>query len=854
MYGGREWMKMRKETSWNRMSTGFGRQARGHNKERDQVGPLRKWMAAAILFLGGLAFCASGMTAWAGEESGSSSASSAAEIAVEYGYDNTAKGGRYIPVEITVNNHQISRLEGMLRIKSMESDGTIYHYGYDVTLEPEEEQTNKYYIPIGAGADRLFVVLEDRTGTVLADQTVNLNVSRDVPELLIGILSDEPEKLEYLDGAGVHYSTLRTRTFELDPEEFPAEEIGLNLLDVLVVNNYKLRDLSEQQTSAIMDWVHSGGVLILGTGQRVGDTLGRFAPELLDDSYGTPGKRLIDLGEDFPLDRPMEGIQEIVCVDIPLHGGNVILSSGGFSLLTAASKEQGLIGVASFDLADIRQFCMGRPSYVDHLLTSLLGEARINRLADVVYSGNSDKFWSVQSLINTGNVEKLPNLPVYVVVVVVYLLLLGPGMYLFLKNRELQLYYRRGVVILSMTFAVIIYLLGMTTRFRSTFYTYASIQDVTEDYVTDTTYVNIRNPYNRPYRVELDPSYSVLPITRSHQQTLSENSGFTGEEAYHIAIGRGGDYLVIRGQNITAFTPRYFELERKMDNTEKIGIVGEVDYFEGDLRGSITNHFPFPLENTTLLLYGNMVCLGNLEPGETCRLEDQKLLRFPLDHPYVVAERIIGEELLRQTDIGDTEYLLALERSNMLTFYLDTYMNNYTADARVIAFSKEKEESPFLREPEPETYGHTMLTSLVSVNASRDRLLYRSVLMKAPKVVSGSYYAQSNSMGGTEPLTLEYQMGTEIDVESLTFESVSEEFLRDGSDRYIEVFEGSIYFYNYRSGNFDLMDLEGKTMNVEQLQSYLSPANTLTVRYVYDGPGSYNAIQLPMPMVAGRER
>ncbi len=779
---------------------------------------------------------------------------SGVELQVKYGYDNTAKGGCSIPVEVTVSNGQDSLLEGIIKIKSMESDGAVYHYIYRIELESGGEQTNQYYIPIGTDADRLYVTLEDRQGVVLSQEHITLNVSRDVPELFIGILSDHPGELKYLDGVGIHYSALRTRTFDLDKESFPEEELGLNMLDVLVVNNFKLRDLSEQQTSAIMDWVHSGGVLLLGTGQRVGDTLGRFAPELLDDSYGTPVLHSVDLGEDFSLDSPAEGLFDLVCVDIPLHGGNVILSSNGFSLLTAASKEQGLIGVFSFDLAKIGVFCQERPSYVDYIFTSLLGESRINRLADVVYSGNSEKYWSVQSLINTGNVEKLPNLLFYTGVVAVYLLLLGPGMYLYLKNRQMQLYYRRGVVVLSLIFAVVIYVMGMTTRFQSTFYTYASIQDVTEDYVTDTTYVNIRNPYNRPYQVELDPSYSVLPITRSYQREQSDRFRFTGEEAYQIAISRGPDQLTIRGQNITAFSPRYFRLERKTDNTEKIGITGDVDYFEGNLSGSITNHFPFPLENATLLLYGNMVFLGRLEPEETCRLEDLKLLRFPLNHSYVVAERIIGRDLLSRTDIQNTAYLLALERFNMLTFYLDNYMGNYSADARVIAFSTEKEESPFLRETDPETYGHTMLTSLVPVNASRDRLLYRSVLMKTPKVVSGIYDARSNSMNGTEPLTLEYQMGTEIDVESLTFESVSEEFLKDSSDNYIEAFSGSIYFYNYISGNFDRMELVGQTMDVEQLYPYLSPGNTLTVRYVYGGPGIYNEIQLPMPMAAGRER
>lgn len=844
------------------------RAGQGETKRKKQAGLPGIRMAAAILIFGSFVFCAQTFGGWnkaelspfqaVKENPGSTLPAAAsfpaAEVSVQYGYDNTVKGGRYIPMEIAVTNRQETGLEGILKIKSLEPDGSIYHYAYDLFLEPLEENIKKYHIPIGGGADRLFVVLEDRQGTELASCSVSLNVSRDVPELFIGILSDDLDGLEYLDGVGISYSTLRTRTFNLDPEEFPQEEVGLSLLDVLVVNNFKLRDLSEEQTAAIMDWVHSGGVLILGTGQRVGDTLGRFAPELLDDSYGTPYGRSVDLGEGFALDNPADGLMELVCVDIPLHGGNVVLSSDGFGLITAASKEQGLIGVASFDLTDIRQFCQNRPSYVDYLFTSLLGETRINRLADVVYSGNSEKFWSVQSLINTGNVEKLPKLPYYTAVVVMYLAILGPGMYLFLKNWNLQIFYRRGVVMLSAVFTVAIYLMGMTTRFKSAFYTYASIQDVTEDYVTDTTFVNIRNPYNRPYKTELDPSYSVMPITRSYQSAALDSGNFTGEEPYQIAIERGEDRLNIRGQNITAFTPRYFRLERKQDNTENIGITGDVDYFEGKLTGSITNQFPFPLEDATLMLYGNMVHLGRMEPGETRDLGQLELLRFPLGHSYAVAQRIIGEDILRKTDISNTAYLLAMERCNMLTFYLDNYMNNYSADARLIAFSTEKENGMFLREPDPEIYGHRMLTSLVEVNASRDRLLYRSVLIKTPRVISGSYYVQSNSMGGTEPLTLEYYMGTEIDVESLTFEPVSKEFLSQGSGSYIDAFTGSMYFYNYESGNYDSMEPDGEVMTIEQLRPYLSPGNTLIVRFVYDGAGSYNAIQLPMPMVAGREQ
>lgn len=775
-------------------------------------------------------------------------------LSAEYGFDNMAKGGRYLPLTVTIGNHREAWLEGRLLVKSMESDGTIYQYEYDVLAEPLSELVSRYYIPLGTDAEQLFLTLTDADDSTILNKRLKLSVSRDVPDLFIGVLSDEPSKLQYLDGIGISYGTLRTRSFELSREDFPEEEIGLSLLDVLVVNNFKLRQLSEKQTAAIMDWVHNGGVLILGTGERVDDTLGRYAPELLDDSYDSAEIQSIDLGEGYTLETPEDGIMDIACVDIPLHGGNVILSSDGFPLVTASAKENGLIAVSAFDLGDLSHFCEMHNGYVDFLLTQILGETRINQLAEVVYNGNSGRYWSVQSLINTGDVDKLPNLAVYMGVILVYLALIGPGLYIFLKNRELQLHYRKGVVLLSLVFASLIYLLGSTTRFKSTFYTYATIRDVNADYVADTTYLNIRNPYSRPYTVELNPDYSILPITRSNVQDTSGDSTFGAEDSWQIAIYQQEQQTTISGQDIAAFAPRYFRLEKKTENTEKIGITAEVDYFEGKISGTVTNQFPFPLENATLILYGNMVELGRMEAGETRKLEDYDLLRFPLNNFYVVADRITGEGRFGGTDIDDKEYLLAMERSNLLIFYLENYMSGYMADARVIAFSTDKEESQFLTNPSAETYGITMLTSSVPVNASRDRSLYRSVLMKTPIVISGSYQESTNSMSSTEPLTLEYQLGTDITVESLTFEYVSEDFLGGESGNYTEAFTGTIYFYDYGSGNFEPVDLDGRTMNVEELKPYLSPTNTLTVRYVYNGPVSFSSIQLPMPMVAGRER
>ncbi len=818
------------------------------------LGKKRIPFMAAILFFAMLFF---GMTAFAAQAEGNpltvNSDNPHVSMDIVYGYDNAAKGGRYLPVRISVMSDLGYEVPATLKIRLEESDGAIYEYDFPLTIAEAGQTQVTEYIPLGTRTTQLYVCLADGSGAIITEQLVNLNVSWDVPELFIGILSDNPNDLTFLDGVGIDYGLMRTRTFELVEEDISTDEEELDQLDVLVVNDYRLSAMSDGKISSIMTWVYNGGVLLIGTGARVDDTLGILSDELLDSPYDSPSLYHIDLSESYPMENQDAGMLAVMCVNLSLHGGNIVISSDNLGLLSVANKERGLIGVSAFDLSELTQFCESEPAYVDFFLTSLIGEDRIRDLAQVVYSGNSDYYTSIQALINTGNVEKLPNLTLYVILIVIYLLILGPGMYLFLRHRNLQNYYRRGVLILAFVFVVIIYLVGSATRFRSTFYTYATILDSMDGYVTDTTYVNIRNPYNRTFEVSLDPDYAVLPITRSQRNMPWQNTGITVEDDYQIRIEQLPDRTLLTAQSVAAFSPRYFELKKRNSNEEGEGISGEISYFDGVITGWIKNDYSYTLENIAVILYGNLVTIENIEPGEIKELDDLTVLSFPLNASQIVAEYITGQSSFAYSDIGNTEYLRAMKRAAMLQFYMDNYMMGYTADAKIIAFSQEKEDTSFLVQSEGDTYGITMLTSSISVASSRNGQVYRSVLMKTPVVVTGEYNARNNTMNGALPLTLEYQLGTDLLVEDLTFRSVSDAFTGIGDERdQATIFSGSMYLYNHITGSYDKLDTVDAVLSTEDLRPYLSPGNILTVRYIYEGTGSLREIELPMPMVTGR--
>ncbi len=758
-----------------------------------------------------------------------------------------------MPVDVTISNQGAADLTGTLKLLTMESDYDIYRYCYPVTVPAGGSLEKHLYVPMGNRAEQMFVSLTDEDDVLLLNKRVNLNFSLDVPELFVGTLCDTPLALSSWDGVGVDYSMLRTLLVHFDTETFPTEEIGLDLIDVLLISNFRIRDLSQEQSEVLVEWVRSGGTMILGTGMRADDTLGRFAPELLEESYDPPVVREVDMGDTYAQESPADATLLIPCLEFSLSGGEILFSDDQQALVASVPYGRGTIAVAAFDFVDIGPFTSRSPAYLDDLLTGVLGEERLNQLAQSVYSGNSDQYWSVRDMINSGDVRQLPDLNLYTLEIVIYVFLVGLVIYIFLKQRDLTDYYRRTVVVLALLFTGIIYFMGSRTRITGTFYTYAQFLETTFDSVSETSYINIRAPYNRPYQARVPAEYSVKPVTRSF---YSEESAprFTGGEEPRVDLKMGEEKTVISIQGVPAFEPRYFQLDKVEKNEDRIGFDGDIAVDGGRLTGSVTNHFPETAQDCALLFNHKLIRLGDLEPGQTIRIDGMEMLEYPKNASYQVAAYLSGESGFEEADINNEEYVSAAGKSDMLRFYLDNHMPYFTLPScKVVGFTETDRAGGVLPGRGTEARGTTMVSSTISVYPLNEAEVYRSALVKTPRVLGGNYDAGSNSLYGLDPVTLEYSLGSEILVEKLEFDYVSDVFTEmEGSG--LAPFEGDIYFYDHLTGTYDKMDPEKKEYGAHELLPYLTDENTITIRYIYGDTGQYNwNVLLPMLNLVGRE-
>ncbi len=776
-----------------------------------------------------------------------------APVAMEasYGYDNMAKGGRYLPVYITLTNQLDEVFHGTVSVRSMEADDNIYEYAYPVSLEGSQTRQVNLNIPLGLRSDQLYVQLYDQEETLIVKKRLKINIRRDTPELLIGTLSDSQDKLEYLNGVGIHYSTLLTRTCAMVAGSISEQAAGLDQLDVLLITNYDIRRLSISQIETIKEWVSRGGILLLGTGAGGQEAIETFLENNIEGELPDPQEQIVDMGQEFAIYGPEDVQLSLTTTQVKISDGMEVLTSQGLPVLTAVNREKGMIAASIYDFSDISSFCQEHP-YVDKLFTSLLGEDRIGELADYLFDNGYNTYWEVQGVINSGTIDKLPQISLYAVAIFSYILLAGPGLYFFLKQRGLRRRYPHFVTALSLFASSLIYLMSSKTRFEDSFFHYASIQDYAEDTIVESTYINMQTPYNRSFSVWLDPSYDIRPITRMQGNSGEQYSRFTGEEAPDIRIDykEEGTRLMVRDAG--AFSPNYFHLEKRSQNEEDQGLTGKVYSFDGRISGEVTNNLDVSLEKAAVLCSGAMVLIDEIKAGETVSLQDLPVLYYPKASSFITADRISGGYRFAQAEVDSPEYMTAVNRSNSLRFYLDNLLTGYQYGARLMGFASREEKDGIFQGQDIDVQGYSLYTASLETECREGNKVYHTSLERQPKVVNGSYSAEKNTMDGMSPLTLEYDLGRGIRVEKVRFISVSEEFLENPKYGVFPLFDGELYFYNYHTGNYDQMEQGQEEFADWQLEPYLSEDNKLTVKYAYDKEYLPD-IALPVIAVVGTE-
>ncbi|MDR1766702.1 MAG: hypothetical protein LBR77_11670 [Lachnospiraceae bacterium] len=462
---------------------------------------------------------------------------------ISYGFDNNAKGGRAIPVAVRTYNTSGEDFSGKLQFWLEDGDGAVVRYDYPVGLPGGGGGEISVELPLFADTEDFYVSLSNHDGRQILIKEVTPNISRDFRELFVGVLSDTPARLDYLDEVGVNYGSLRARVFSLDADALPEDAAGLGLLDVIVISDYDAGALSPPKLRTLANWVDQGGTLLLGGGARAKESFSPFADDLSGFSYGKPVEVLVNLGAQYAILSPDDAQVELTCVDILLPEGNVLMADDQMTLLASAPAGGGAIAVAAFDICSLDVFAANNPSFADNLLSALLGAEKLSELsAGDVYSDTTG-YWGIRELLNSADLGRIPDMWPYGLAIISYLFTILLGFW-WLRQRGLGRYGALCVVVVSFAFTAVVYALGAGTRFGGAFYRYATILEIDGDTLSQSTYVDARNPDGDTVEIRLAPGFAAKPIVQVAEAAPAERAGgYTAQPPLTTGpMGAGAQY------------------------------------------------------------------------------------------------------------------------------------------------------------------------------------------------------------------------------------------------------------------------------------------------------------------------
>ena len=773
-------------------------------------------------------------------------------------YGEIGKVGAHVPVSVTLYGQSSGAFNGTVVVQTLENASEegqeVYEYQYPVEIGLGETKEMKLYVPLGQRSSEIHVLLLDHAGREIKAENLFFDISRDMGRLLIGVLSDKPEEVSYLDDVSLDYGMVQSEMVTLDETVFPDDVRGLEILDVLVLNSYETDRLSDLQIAALNAWVDKGGTLLIGTGATAYSTLGPLAEKLVELPIEGFFYEYINLGAEYAEKAPGDSDVEMVCADIVIPGGVVVEESDGISLLTVVERGEGQVGIYCYDLSELTEFAEKNPSYVNKMLTDVLDESMISNLYYYSSYGSDEDYWNAYSLVNTGSIDRLPDLGVYTIVIVAYIIIVGPGLYIFLKKRDMSRIYSTSVVIASVVAAAVIYLLGIGTRFTSQFFTVASVIELDGTSSKETSYMNVRTPDSRPFSVTIPSGYTVTPLTRTSRYDEQAVSGFETNERSGVEIRFGESGTVLSSRQNRAFEPRFFKLEIEESGSAVSGISGNLQWFDGTVSGVLVNNLPFTLEDAALVFYGQMYLIGDMGSGEVREFHEEPMLVWPASMSYMVAGQITGSD--RMEESGDREYLERAERDGLISYYIGEAFGTSSSKAYLIGIGPNGGLISSDSMKGQDISDLVLYAASLKVTSGQEDLVYRSGLLTRPVINSGTgaIYGDALTMYGMEPLAVEYYLG-DMEIEKLSFMPVSDLFMENPDYYYLKRFDGAAYFYNQTTKSYDRVNLAKVDFEPEELRPYLSQDGTIVVKYMVDESDSTGVSWLlPHLMITGRER
>ncbi len=571
-----------------------------------------------IVFLCSILLGTAGITAQAAEEEDDDGGAFVIEAQVQPSDDPVFQ------IQLTVANLG-GDWEGIVRLRL--DNGYVASGGcvYDTVLSLPQGSTKQFAVKMPKdGIDRTDGIV----AVTLLDQKSRTVAKKDFPKLLqnradglsMGILSDEYASLTYLDmGGNEIYFVDRNRPIKLVQLNQDSLTQTLDTLTYLVIDSYDTKSLTDEEEASIERWVDSGGILIVGTGTNAEKTLGGL------DFLGIQYRETKEINRDlYTWDYYMD-VSQLSWVELEDAGDvfdgryatGISLSgswgNGSVNVLPCALTELGKLGADAYDRSDEEEntyYETTQESLVETILNNASDYADLSyRSGDVYYETDYNMQRIFPSLGKGSNRLQFGGLKLLVVLYVVFV---GPVLYLILRAMKKRDLYWIAVPAATLVGIFLVYWAGRGFEVSSTNVYSVTVENLSEN-KNAITYLRCYDAGHKEWSLQMAEGYTYAGAL-SNRYYYSYDDG--NESDYYHRIQKEGDRLFVGLNPEVGFEDGYF-----MAGTPKTTASGTISW---DGNKTVTNETEWDFSYFAVITDNDMLIYRDLPAGQSVRLDENK--------------------------------------------------------------------------------------------------------------------------------------------------------------------------------------------------------------------------------------
>lgn len=714
-------------------------------------------------------------------------------INLNYGINKVAKKGSDLPIELSIENRDTQDFKGYLTINVYENNYSVFVYRIDVEISARSTNVYNRTISITNTSNTVIINLYNRKEELVANERTNIDLSFYNENLIIGIISSEYNTLSYLDNLLLTNSTIQTKIVPIDVEKIKNNKNYLDTVDMLIISDYDVNSL-DYMNDSLYSLINNSKPIFVGLGKEHGD---KSIPSFIHNTDNAKKVNDISLG--------------INVEKLNLDGGIVVILSDSFT------------NIGKLRDADKK--------FVE-LLEKCVDEQWILKLGNNYNSYVNNDYYNIGNILNIVDKKKLPDIFIITVLLVFYITFLTVIIYVFLRNINMREQYGKYAAVFSIIYTILMVSIGYSVMRKNTFLTYISIVNIKDANTKETAFLNFRTSENGNYSFDTSTNIKLNPVLQNNRTPIVGYNFMDSKLIKSTIFYEDGDRKIVSVENAKDFDSNIFAYENSNYLNDVYNLDCSFRRFDGEITGRITNKMNITIKDASILLFGKIVQIGDIEPNRSISLSRATSIGAPIGNNLMISD-IISDDSNR----------------NIIKYYLDDNVLGYYDYGLLFGFIDNNGTIDINSSDVGDVYGRTLLVTKINKEVSLDIVDY-CLLENQVNNVEGYYDYDTNTINGDMEVVNDYSLEEINDVSKIYFERI-DNYDHGALESYVP-FYGEILAFNYATNSYE--EIQNNVIDSDKISNYLMPNKHIIIKY---NPLSrdplYRKISLPVPRAIAKK-